>query len=347
MEVSLLIARRSLMAFVCAVGLGALVAGCGGGGASSPIPQAPAKNVTAPKQPMIHPVQNISRASIPSVMAKLTRSGAYPSGIKGHPFHPKAVPGRHIMTVSAGMNLANNGGPVVTGASAINILVNGTDESSWGGMIGQFENDLFGDQSGTGMINILDQYLGQSATSAFSDGGDYPVTYNTSSQLGDQDIDNIIYQVATANNISTGYGTIFNVFLQNGVQECSTAAGGCYGQTYCAYHGSNDYSDIGHALYTVEPYQDIQGCQVSNLPSPNGSTADSTASTLSHETFELITDPDVAIGNTAWYNSSGGEIGDLCAPAVGVPTGNVGLGADTWEIQMEYDNNVSDCSYSP
>ncbi len=333
---------RILSGAVVTAALGALIAGCSGG-ASTGMPAVNHTAVTPPVKAVIHPVLHITRATIPEMLAHLQRSSAFASPIKGGKLLHKPTK----MTVSAGMNLVNNGGPVVTSATAINILVNDTTEASWGGMIGTFENDLFNNGGGTGMINILDQYIGGSATGAFTDGGDYPVTYNTSSQLGDNDINNIVYQVATANNIPTGYGTIFNVFLQNGVSECSSAAGGCYAQQYCAYHGSNDFSDIGHALYTFEGYQDIQGCQVSNLPSPNGSTADSTASTLSHETFELITDPDVAANNTAWYNSSGGEIGDLCAPATGVPTGNVTLGADTWEIQMEYDNNISDCSYSP
>ena len=341
MNGSILRLRHLIAPLFGAALLGTLIAGCGGGATSGPTGAVP--KLATPTRSLTHAVLHISRSSIPSVMAKLVRSGAYASPVKGKKIKQLA----HVMTVSQGLDLVNNGGPVMAGATVYNILVNCADESCWGGEIGQFENDLFSNGGGTGMINILDQYIGQSATGAYADGGDYPVTYNTSSQLGDQDIDNIVYQVATANNIPTGYNTMFNVFLASGVQQCSQAAGGCYGQQYCAYHGSNDYSDIGHAIYSVEPYQDIQGCQVSNLPSPNGSTADSTASTASHEMFEAFTDPDVAINNVAWYNQTGGEIGDLCAPAAGVPTGNVQLGADTWEIQMEYDNNVSDCSYSP
>ncbi len=328
---------RHLATVAFVAGFAALLAGCGGGSVSPVVP----KSQTSPAQsvrPVIHPMIKISRASIPSVMAKLLKAGAYASPIKGH--KPVRL---HVNTVSAGMDLTYNGGPYLTGASVYNILVNCNDESCWGGLIGQFESDFFS----SNMINILSQYIGTTAQGAFSDGGDYPVQYNTSQTLGDQDIDNIVYQVITQNNLPTGYNAIYNVFLGQGVQECSQAAGGCYLQQYCAYHGSNDYSDIGHVLYTVEPYQDVQGCQVSNLPSPNGSLVDSTSSTLSHETSETITDPDVAVNNIAWYNQQGGEIGDLCAPAVGVPTGNVTLGADTYEIQMEYDNNIHDCSFSP
>lgn len=332
--------RRSLIASAVLLA-GSLLAACGGGG-SPAVPTAPAQPASKPAY--IHKTTVVTRANIPLVMGKLLRAGAYYSPRKGMYIRP--LKGFHPMTANAGNNLTYNGGPVQTGATEYNILVNCNDESCWGGMITQGENDLYGST----MMNtdILPQY---NAAGTYSTGGDYPTTYQISGQLQDQDIFNILYSVITANNLPTGYGSEFHVFLGQGVEECSSAAGGCYSPsnpstwTYCAYHGSNDWSDIGHVLYSVEPYQDVQGCQVSNLPSPNGSLQDSTLSTLSHETFETITDPDVALNNIGWYNQSLGEIGDICAPAAGVPSGNVQLGADTWEIQMEYNNSVSDCSY--
>lgn len=323
---------------------GALITGCSGGAGNTTNSLPQTSPASAPsKAKDLKPVK-VSRASIPSVMAKLIRASAYYSPRKGA--HLRLIaPGRRPMTSSAGEDLSYFGGPVQTGANEYDILVNCNDESCWGGLISTFQNDLFG----SNMMSILSQY---NASGAYSFGGDIPTSYQISGTLQDQDIFNILYSVITANNLATGYGSEFHVFLSQGVDECSTSAGGCYSPdnpsqwAYCAYHGSNDYSDIGHVLYSVEPYQDVQGCQVSNLPSPNGSLQDSTASTLSHETFETITDPDVAANNVAWYNQQGGEIGDLCAPAAGVPSGNVQLQADTWEIQMEYDNNIHDCSYS-
>lgn len=275
-------------------------------------------------------------------MAKLLHASAYYSPVRGK--HIRPIPGMHSRTPdtsSAGMDLTYNGGPVQNGANEYAILVNCNDESCWGGLIGQFLNDL----DGSNMMHIVDQY---NAAGTYAFGGDLPTTYDTSNQLQDQDIYNILYTVITQNNLPTGYGSEFHIFLGSGVQQCSQAAGGCYAQDYCAYHGSNDWSDIGHVLYSVEGYQDIQGCQISSgSSSPNGSLVDSTSSTLSHEMFETITDPDVAANNLAWYNQQGGEIGDLCAPAAGVATGSVQLGNDTYEIQSEYDNNVHDCSWTP
>lgn len=246
------------------------------------------------------------------------------------------------MTSSANYDLVFGGGALMTGAKNYNILVNSADESPWGGQIAHFENDLFAST----MMSILNQY---NSNGTYTAAGDVQVTYNTTSTLQQADIQNIVHQVAQ--QYGNGYGNMYHVFLQSGVQDCSVAADGsaCYGQQYCAYHNSTDYADIGHVIYSVEGYQDIQGCQESDgANSPNGSLVDSTASTLSHEMFEAFTDPDP---NSGWNNSTfppnGAEIGDLCAPAAGVNTAVVNLNGDNWEIQMEYSNSVHDCSYTP
>ncbi len=66
-------------------------------------------------------------------------------------------------------------------------------------------------------------------------------------------------------------------------------------------------SDIGHTLYSFESYQNIAGCKA-----PSGKVADSTDSTVSHEIYETMTDPDINNGTFAWYNSWRGEIGNIC-----------------------------------
>ena len=127
---------------------------------------------------------------------------------------------------------------------------------------------------------------------------------------------------------------MYHVFLQADVSQCSQNASGCYAQQYCAYRGNTDFSDIGHVIYSVEPYQGISGCQSSTV-------VNSTASTLSHEMFEAITDPDVP-QNVAWYNNTLGEIGDICASS----RGSVGLNGTTYYIQTEYSNYSHACKFS-
>ena len=106
---------------------------------------------------------------------------------------------------------------------------------------------------------------------------------------------------------------------------------------FCAYHGSVTFFDIGHVIYTVEPYQNIPAC---NVPGFSDELELSTASSLSHEFFESQTDPDPDTGYTA---SSGDEIGDECR----ILYENVQLGPGNWLIQMEYSNTYHACADGP
>lgn len=327
---------KFLNALAGATLIGILISGCSGGStSSSAIPQVGGKSPSSQGIRILGHL-NVSRAQARSVAAKVRHSSAWALPMRGVSMQGHRI---HKMTAGAGNDLVNNGGPTMGSATSYNILVNASDESPWGGMISQYQNDM----NNSNMIGILTQYTG-GGLGSYPVAGDYTVSYNTSTQLADQDIYNIVYQVASQTG-ATGYGAIYHVFLQNGVQQCSQSAGGCYGQQYCAYHGATDYTDIGHVIYSTQPYEAIPGCDV-GAGSPNGDVADSTASVLSHESYEAYTDPDVQT-NLAWYNQTAGEIGDICAPANGVPTGVVQLGNDNWQIQPEYDNNVHDCSFTP
>lgn len=74
------------------------------------------------------------------------------------------------------------------------------------------------------------------------------------------------------------------------------------------------FTDLGHVLFTVEPWQgSTSGCEDSPVGAPNSQLIDSTDDTLSHELFETISDPD----GTAWWNAAdlslyGNEMADEC-----------------------------------
>ncbi len=227
-------------------------------------------------------------------------------------------------------DLVYYGGPYLQSAKNHNVYINCSAGNCWGTVPTTFENNY----SNSNMIHITDQYVGTSANNRYPAGTAYAETYNTSGTLQDQDIYNMVYSAAKLGG--TGYGHMYHVFLKSGVQQCSSSAGGCYAVQYCAYHGSVDFGDIGHVLYSVEPYQGISGCSV-------GSLTNSTSSTLSHEVTETITDADVAQNNLAWYNNAGGEIGDICAGS----NGNVTLNGTSYYIQSEYSNRYSACRFSP
>ncbi|GAC1596793.1 MAG: hypothetical protein NVS3B28_28450 [Candidatus Velthaea sp.] len=333
MNLRSIIVRRLLACTGALVALASLAA-CGAGSGSVP---STGTQAGTPPASAHRAILSVQRSAAQAVIRKVSNATAHYAPVVGGKPRLLQLGSRKPLTVAAGNDLLFYGGPTQTGGAEYNILVNCADESCWGGKISQFQNDLF---SST-MLGLLNQY---GAGGSYRTGGNYSVRYDTSVTLQDADIFNIIHSVVTTYGLPTGYGAQYHVFLGQGVQQCSTSAGGCYGIQYCAYHGSNDYTDIGHVLYSTEPYQNIPGCQVP-AGSPQGQVADSTASVLSHEMFETMTDPDVAVNVLAWYNPTFGEIGDLCAPANGVPVGNVGLGPDLWEIQPEYSNALHDCGY--
>jgi hypothetical protein len=147
-----------------------------------------------------------------------------------------------------------------------------------------------------------------------------------------------------------GLAHIYHVFLPKNVDTCQESPPGtpgshCYspdnGATFffCAYHGAFTATSGNQRqtyLYTVEPYQDVNGCRnvVGNrsLPNPSpsgGNPADPGYSTLSHELFETITDPLL----NAWFNGlTGNEIGDLCSSFDNFVTVN----GNKYVLQSEY-----------
>ena len=231
-----------------------------------------------------------------------------------------------------------------------------TIASCWGNPEG-FLKDL----GKSDFIHITDQYVGRYDSNRYTNGGDAYVTFTPlPPQLSDADVQAIVHAVATVLGYSTGYESIFHVFLPPGTDECMNAPIDfvCYSPDnpntfyFCAYHGSTDFTDVGHVLYSVEPYQNVSGCSIPP-GSPNGPVVDSTNNVLSHETFETITDPD----GTAWWNEAayslyGSEIGDECAFIFFNSTGG-GFNPSLWHAnhheyatQPEYSNEGHVCTTS-
>ncbi len=244
-------------------------------------------------------------------------------------------------------DLSYQGGPTMTTAKSHNLYVDCL--ASCFGYPGHFQGHLYNSD----LIHVVDQYVGSTASNRYNYGFEAVIAGNIFATLGDNDILNIVYAGATAHTpVLTGYTNIYNVFLPQGVDLCPASVGGCYSPdnpstfTFCAYHESVTFSDIGHVIFTVIPYQAVPGCEVTST-TPNGEVADSTASSVSHETIEAITDPD----GSAWWNTTtniiyGAEIGDECSLAYGNPPTTT-LDGKPYAIQSEYSNAVHGCTYNP
>ncbi len=127
-----------------------------------------------------------------------------------------------------------------------------------------------------------------------------------------------------------GFGSCFGA----GPSDCSL--GGSANAGYCGYHSFFGTTIAVPGLFANIPFNaEPSHCQSGN-PRPNGSTADTSLSTLSHELSEAITDPFPAgAGNpqTGWVDSNPSsptfqeEIGDLCATSFGSALGSTSFGA--------------------
>lgn len=283
------------------------------------------------------------------------------SGTPGHSGLNGLGSGSSQANITYPDDLGYLGGPVVPYADfhAIYLLPNGSCPiaTCWGNPEG-FLSDL----GRSNFIHLADQYIGLSGGQRYRNGFDVNVTYPPpSTPLTDADIEYVVYVVASITQ-KTGYGNIYHVFLPPGQDECFNATFTvCYSPDkpatfyYCGYHSSLDVPGLGHLVYTVEPFNDVAGCDV-QPGTPNGQVADSQDNVLSHETFETITDPD----GTAWWNFSavplfGAEIGDECEfvtfvgpkgiPYFNPPTFKVG--SRKYAVQSEYSNQVHACDTTP
>jgi hypothetical protein len=166
--------------------------------------------------------------------------------------------------------------------------------------------------------------------------------------LTDKQLQTEVEHVVHSDHLPSGPADVYFLVTPKGLGSCtdtsstSCALGGSV-SGYCGYHSQSSDSNV---LYAVIPYNAVRGhCQSSN-PRPNGSTADPTVSTISHEHSEMVTDP----SGDAWIDGSGNEDGDLCITSFGPTIGGSGSSAFNEEIhgghyylQEEWSNADNAC----
>ena len=214
-------------------------------------------------------------------------------------------------------------------------------------------------------IHITDQYVRSHGGNRYTNGAHAfvccaPLSNTGASSFTDGTMQFIVSLVISALGYPTGENDIYDIFLPPGTDECINASGvfPCYSPdnpntfAFCGYHSSFTFN-LGHAVYTVEPFENVAGCSVPP-GTPNGSLTDSTANVLSHETFETITDPE----GDAWWNffnlgSFGDEIGDECTYQILLNTGGFynpsvfSISGKSFAVQPEYSNGSHSCATKP
>lgn len=254
-------------------------------------------------------------------------------------------------------DVASGGGPTTATATQHALFVNytGSVASNWGNPE-RFLMDL----NESTFIHLLDQYTGTAASDRYPVGSNAKVRYPVSDNiLYEHDIAAIAHAAALQHG--AGLGSIYHVFLPQGLDTCTDPTPDspieCYSPDnpanwfFCAYHDAVQFNDIGWVIFTVEPYQNVDGCNTA-APSPNGQQADSTNVTLSHEIFETISDP---IPGGGYYNQSfafgGNEIADECVSALNADNQTLdpvlNLNGRRYSVQLEYSNTYHACASVP
>jgi hypothetical protein len=250
------------------------------------------------------------------------------------------------MVDNSPFDLTYFGGPVLTGATsyvvAVNCVLPDTPATCWGtGFLSP--TTFLRDLNQSDYIRLANEYISVDAKNKFpAVGMRTQKTFTAANHATLQEVLNIVADAATRTGQS-GYGAIYHVFLPQGTSMC-IAAGNCYSPndpaswTFCAFHGSVNLASNRHVLFTVQPYQGVDGCRLASQ-TPNG-LIDATASTLAHELFETITDPDL----DGWSNALFGyEISDMCF-AFG---SNRLMNGHRYFLQAEYSNRLHMCTSRP
>ena len=169
---------------------------------------------------------------------------------------------------------------------------------------------------------------------------------DTSSCVSDSQMSAEISKDISSTGWSNGQPTIaqnheFFMFTPKGLGSCIISVIECSFSTFCAYHSS-----VGNMVYANMPFADTvpSACDAGYHPnSAINANADATINVTSHEHNESITDP----FGSAWYDSSGNEIGDKCAwmfGTVGSNQANQTINGHPYILQQEFSNyNSNTC----
>ncbi|MGZ3507928.1 MAG: hypothetical protein ACXWNJ_05920 [Vulcanimicrobiaceae bacterium] len=339
---------------VAAALIGSMLAACGGGGGSGPsTSQLPP--VSAPVQNTAPPMGSTMDANATVLTSAMISQSSAASNFRYHIFPVQiAGNGRTTQGVIFPDDVTFNGGAVVTSARQHDIFLN--CKSSCFGLPQVFQADL----NASTFVHVIDQYVHVTTNNRYPFGRAFAVTesfisnpitsFGTNPVVSENDIFNIVH--AAAKVAGVGYGNEYHVFLAPGLDHCFDQSNVCYSPdnnsafVFCAYHASITFKDIGHVIYSVEPFQNVPGCGnntgSAHVTGPNPIPTDDTATVLSHEFFESVTDPDP---NTGWSNGTSGEIGDPCDPNLILRREIQNLDGHKFLIQPEYSNANHGCFF--
>ena len=252
-------------------------------------------------------------------------NGAGPHPLRQHDSHSAGASG-------SSSNLIDHTGPVLPNAVIYTIWWGST--SYWNSTTVPEMTAFFGGLNGSSYVATGKQYM-RGATPAVSYGGSATDSSTPTRQPSTSSIGAEVQKEINNGALPADKNGIYFVFTSNFPSRAN----------YCAWHSYTSISAGRVAIAYMPNVTGISGCnavQASGISTAATSYSDegtlSLANVTAHEFMESITDP----GLSAWYDSSGSEIGDKCAWQF---DGTVQLtGGKNWILQKEWSNSISGCT---
>jgi hypothetical protein len=262
-------------------------------------------------------------ATVFAVSALIACGGAVTD--EGMPDDPNVLHFKDTRNTTSGGNLVDHGGKVLPTSNTYAI---------WWGNQSAFPTDaqagldsLFEGLTGSGLLNVSSQYLrGSTPASTFHvnwTDTSAPPNHAPSTST----IVNEACRAIQANGAVPDTDGIYFVYTSNMPRT-----------NYCAWHSHGACNGVDIQVAYMPNTTGVAGCDPGNLYNCNtySQGTRSLANVTSHEFMETVTDADLS----AWYDSSGSEIGDKCAWKF---SSCVSLTNGSWQLQEEWSNATSGC----
>ena len=266
----------------------------------------------------------------------------------------------------AGAHLTYHNGPIISNVQVVQVLYgSGSYNSQIAGSTSPTMGNFFGDITGanSGYITLLQQYntnISGGTGQVFGNGtfgGLFqivPSAGNNGSTITDAQIQSELLAQINAghlpgptNDALGNPNTLYMIYFPPGKTISQGGSNSCQAGGFCAYHGTTSSTlNSKHVLYGVMP--DMQAGSGCATGCGTSTVFNNYTSVTSHELTEALTDAQVGIATVigpplAWYDSTNGEIGDICN---GQQASYVANGT-TYTIQLEFSNSANNCVLPP
>jgi len=264
----------------------------------------------------------------------------------------------------AGAHLTYHNGPIISNVQVVQVLYgSGSYNAQVAGTTSPTMGNFYRDVAASGLITLFQQYntnISGGTGQVFGNGSFgglfqiVPAAGNNGSTITDTQIQSELLAQITAGHLPAPVNdslgnpnTLYMIFFPPGKTISQGGSNSCVGGGFCAYHGTTSTTfNTKHVLYGVMP--DMQAGSGCSTGCGASSVFGNYTSVTSHELSEAMTDAQVGIATVigpplAWYDSTNGEIGDICNGQQGSYVAN----GTTYTIQLEFSNSANNCVLPP